>query len=194
MPRTRTTREDPVTVEVVPGLLLPASVDVKVEDWRGVDLAARVTFHTGRAAVSELTMTQREGGPPVTGELLRLLSVKAFVKQALGHAWSDLVRTSGWVNRDLPGGDHGFAPSDQATAWGLLDVAERDRMRDAGPVEETLQWVALVYRVALLLEEPPTKSVSGSFGIAQSTAGQWVAAARRKGSLGPSEGSGKAGG
>jgi hypothetical protein len=179
-------------VEVVPGLLLPASVDVKVEDWRGVDLTAKVTFHTGRAAISELTMTQREGGPPVTGELMRLLSVKAFVKQALGHAWNELVAQSGWLVNQDPAVT--ALRSEHDVAWGLLNITDRDRMRETGPADETLQWVALVYRVALLLEEPPTKSVSGAFGIAQSTAGQWVAAARRKGFLGPSEGSGKAGG
>ena len=171
-------------MEVVPGLLLPRSVDVTVEDWRGVDLVATVTFHTGRAAVSDLRLLQREGGPAITGELLRLLSVKAMVKAALAARWNELVPTGTVV----------AGPDREATAWGLLNGSDRERLRQSGPVDETLQWVAMVYRVALLLEEPPTKSVSGAFGIAQSTAGQWVAAARRKTFLGPAEGSGKAGG
>lgn len=187
MAETRTTGSAPSSVEVVPGLRLPSFVDVTREDWRGVDIAARVTFHTGRAAVSELTMTQREGGPAITGDLLRLLSVSAFVKHALGHAWNNLRVVREYVQPEID-------EPDERVAWHLLSVSDRDRMRAAGPVDESLKWVAQIYRVALLLEEPPTKSVSGAFGIAQSTAGQWVAAARRKGFLGPSEGSGKAGG
>lgn len=191
VPRTRTNRQEPASIEVVPGLRVPPWVDVQVEDWRGVDLAARVTFHTGRAVLSELRVSQREGGPTVTGELLRAIPVKTLISRALRHSWNEYAVRTGPLDPARSGPD---APTPIFVAWGLLDVVDRDRMREAGPTEETLRWAALIYRVALLLGEPPTKSVAGAFEIAGSTAGQWVAAARSRGFLGAAEGPGKAGG
>ncbi|MEJ7665375.1 MAG: hypothetical protein WKG07_40560 [Hymenobacter sp.] len=52
--------------------------------------------------------------------------------------------------------------------------------------------VATVYQVAYALGDSPTKAVRESFGIAQSTAGNWIAAARAAGLLSPATTSGKA--
>ncbi len=77
------------------------------------------------------------------------------------------------ARHNLPSGRSG-----RAVAWGLLDVEERDRLKEAGPVPETLEWVALLYRVAVALAEPPVKSIQGVFGTSQRTAFNWVAKAR----------------
>jgi hypothetical protein len=69
-----------------------------------------------------------------------------------------------------------------------------EHMRSAGPVPSTLEAVAYLYRVAVLMGEPPTKAVEETLGLARSTAGRWVAQARQEGFLGPAETPGKAGG
>jgi hypothetical protein len=40
------------------------------------------------------------------------------------------------------------------------------------------------YRDALAAGEPPTRAVSVRYGVARSTAGRWIAEARRRGELG----------
>ena len=59
--------------------------------------------------------------------------------------------------------------------WEMLlnDVPLR-KYRDDGPIENTLLWVARIYRVAQLLRKPPTKTVAERFGIPSRTASHWV--------------------
>jgi hypothetical protein len=78
-------------------------------------------------------------------------------------------------------------------AFGLISAEQVEQCRSAGPVPETLEWVALLYRGALAIGYPPTRTVREVFGVSPSTAGAGVAAARRQGYLEESEGPGKAG-
>jgi len=68
------------------------------------------------------------------------------------------------------------------------------RFKATGPTDESLWWVAYVYRLALVAGEPPTKTVEQALELPRSTAGRWIAAARQRHLLGESEGAGKAGG
>lgn len=84
---------------------------------------------------------------------------------------------------------------DQARlAFGMIPLEQAEKCRAAGPVPETLGWVATLYRSAVATGDAPTKTIRDVFGISQSTAGAWVARARKEGFLGESEGPGKAGG
>jgi len=77
-------------------------------------------------------------------------------------------------------------------AHGLMTFSQRDALRAAGPTAETLRMVATIYQLAYALGEAPTGAVRDSFRIAQSTAGNWIAAARAAGLLSPTTTPGKA--
>jgi hypothetical protein len=70
---------------------------------------------------------------------------------------------------------------------GLLGISPElaAQLRQAGPVPDTLTWVAEIYRSALLIGDPPTKTVREVLGISQSTAGNWIGRARSAGLLPP---------
>jgi hypothetical protein len=55
------------------------------------------------------------------------------------------------------------------------------------PTRETLEAVAAVYQVAYAVNDFPKQRVAGSFGIATSTAGRWIARAREAGLLPPAD-------
>lgn len=53
---------------------------------------------------------------------------------------------------------------------------------------ELLEQVAETYRQAYAAGDPPTQAVSAKFTVSHSTAGRWVVEARRRGALGPANG------
>lgn len=150
------------------------------EDFEGFDVAVTVVPSDGRLVARSVEVRQRDGGPPVTGEVIRRVPVASLVRQA-----------GGWVNFVEK-----FHPNGRPAVMKrrMIDKEGVDRLRQAGPTDEALDWVAYVYRVALVLGNPPTGSVENVFELARSTAGRWVALARERGFLGKAEGAGKAGG
>jgi hypothetical protein len=171
------------TVELLPGFKLWREVTVYAEDHKGYDVEARVVFEDGRLTARSVKVAQRPDGPPVTGEALRQVPV----------AW--LVRHSLETTPQSPfGPGFGQEPGKrfEMVLFGMLEPEDVQRMRAAGPTDETLEWVARTYTLALAVGDRPTKAVKEVFEIAQSTAGQWVARARDRGFLGTAE-PGKAG-
>jgi hypothetical protein len=75
--------------------------------------------------------------------------------------------------------------------WGLTPP---DDIADHGPTDRALRWVAHMYHYGYAVSYNATKAVVESLKLPRSTAGRWIAAAREAGYLGPSEGTGKAGG
>lgn len=169
------------TVTVAPGVDIWREVTVHAQDYKGYDLVVVVVVEGGRLSASEVRVTRRPDGPPVTGEALRRLTVAAFVRHSV-QANVHLAELSG----------HPWEPDSSRVAFGLLDPHHRDRMREAGPVTETLQWVARIYSLALATGDKPTRTVEVVFGVPRYTASRWVAAARDRGFLGPAQ-PGKAG-
>jgi hypothetical protein len=167
------------TVTVAPGMKLFREVTVHGEDYKGYDVELLVVLEGGRLQASEVKVRRRPGGPPVTGEALRTMTVAAFVRHSV-QASSNLHGPFGLS------GDQ-WEPNATRVFWGMLDVQHRDRMREAGPVTETLEWVARVYSVALATGDKPTRAVEDVFGVPRYTASRWVAGARQRGFLGPAE-------
>lgn len=171
-------------VPVAEGLAVPVPTEVTVDDWEGFDLTLVIGATpaqgdcAGRLHCQELTVRQREGGPPVTSEAIRSVPVATLMRRA---GLNSLLT----VNRG--GSSTSFSPFE-------LTNETVERLRALGPVRESLEWVARLYRLALVLGDPPTRTVEASFGLPRSTAGRWVALAREQGLLGAAEGPGKAGG
>jgi hypothetical protein len=155
-------------VEISPGLVMFEYGTTVMRNYKGYDLRARVVYDGRRFHVDELTVSRRDGGPPVTGEALREIAVQAIVRDAL--------KTSNalYIGRDIPVGT-------KISALGMIETAEAERLREAGPVRETLEWVARVYLSAEAIGERPTKAVRQTFGISQTTAGAWIGRARAAG-------------
>lgn len=167
------------TVTVAPGLELWSDVEVRAVDHKGHDVTVRVLADGTRVWANEVRVTQRDGGPPVTGEAIRQIAVAAFVRLA--------VRAGARIGKEP------WAPGSERLMYGHLDAKHRNLLRDAGPVRETLEWVARAYRLAMAMGERPTKYVEEVFEVPRYTASRWIAAARAQDLLGPAE-PGKAGG
>ncbi len=167
-------------VPVAPGIAFPAEVTVTAEDCQGYDVVIVVVPAAGRLVARSVEVRQRDDGPPVTGEAIRAVPVAGLVRQASGHVLS--------VDSTHPDGQA------HQLSRRTIDKAGVERLRQAGPTDETLDWVAYIYRLALMLGTPPTGTVERDLELPRSTAGRWVAMARERGFLGQSEGPGKAGG
>jgi len=173
-------------VEVAPGLKCPALLQIEGEtDDEVYGFVIEVVPQGGRLVARSVKVHQRVGGPPVTGEAIRSIPVATMVRAAAGGILVEHPDEEGSSIKLL---------SPIGLMGGVVPEAYLPRLRQNGPTDETLQWVARVYRVALLLSDPPTKAVEALFEVPRSTAGRWVAAARRRGFLGRSEGAGRAGG
>lgn len=170
---------------MAPGITAPLPIELTVEDWEGFDLVLKVGAvpadgdRAGRLLCKELTLRQRDDGPPVTSDALRAVPVATLMRSAgLGALLASQPHSGGGVE---------MFPL-------VLDSETVDRVRALGPVRDSLQEVARVYRLALVLGDPPTRAVEATFGLPRSTAGRWVGLAREQGFLGVAEGPGKAGG
>lgn len=169
------------TVEVAPGFKLWREVVCTALDYHGMDVTATGSWSTARSqlSVTRLDIRQREEGGPITAELIRQIPVTPFLRRAfLASVRAGLT----------PEGAEDLRPR---RAFGLVPIDTAVRCRALGPVAETLEWVALVYRAAAAIGDNPTKAVRETFEISQSTAGAWVSAARRAGHLSESQGPGK---
>ena len=119
-----------------------------------------------------------EGKGFVTSEVLRKLTVGHLVQMALLNL-PDLQ-----VTRELPN-ENGVEP------WGWTPP---EGLREEGPTDRVLQWVAHLYLHAMATSMNPAKAVEDRLGLSHSTAARWIRLARQKGYLGPSEGPGRAAG
>lgn len=167
--------QDAGMISIAPGLDLWREVNVHAMDYKGYDIDVCVIADGHKLVAQEVRVTRRPDGPPVTSEALRTVAVAAFVRHSIQAS-----------------SDPAWKPSSTRVAFGLMDVAHRDRMREAGPTTETLEWVARVYSCALAAGDKPAKAVQDAFEVPRYTAGRWVASARKRGFLGPAE-PGKAG-
>jgi len=157
---------------------MPRRVTVRADDLNGYDVQVEVEPARGRLVAVSVEVMQRRDGPAVTGEALRSVPVAALTKEASAHLMP-FKQKDGYV--EMGGGR-------------VLTPEVVDGIHEAGPSQRSLEWVAYLYQLAVLRGDPPTKTVETALRLPRSTAGRWVALARREGHLGPAEGPGKAGG
>jgi hypothetical protein len=161
-------------VEIAPGVTIFEYGEVAMEDYRGFDVAATVAYNGRRLEVHRLTVSKRADGSAVTGEALRTIAVEDVLRESARHA---LARGVGAV-KIAPTVARGHWAAPDADVARTVGAAAAERLREMGPARETLEAVAVVYRVAEVIGEPPTKAVREAFGISQSTAGAWIGRAR----------------
>ena len=173
------------TVTIAPGFKLWREVVTSLTDYHGMDVKVTVSWsdELGQLVVSRFDVRQMVGGEPITGESLRKFALQQVIRRSVTES----------VKSGLtPGGE--VEIGQERAAFGLIPADRVKQCQASGPVPETLEWVATLYRAAFAVGDAPTKTVREVFGISQSTAGAWVGAARKQGYLGESEGPGKAGG
>lgn len=161
----------------IAGLTAPrrtlVNIQIRLDDEPAADGRAVVEFNdeSGRFELREIEF-RSEPGHSLTGEILRAIPLASL----LDHA-----RPSDWEQRQLPPGVVRHGP------YGLLTEEAQARMKEAGPVTETLRMVATIYQVAYAMGDPPTKQVAAAFDVPRPTAERWVRRARERGFLGESE-------
>ena len=163
---------------LAPGIGVRSPVQVVATDCAGYDVELAVEVVAGRFMATSVLVRQREGGPPVTSEGIRSIPVARLTKLAVAAHVMQVEEKDG------------------VTTWTPMRMTDETakRFRGEGPTDEALGWVARLYRLALLLGDPPVTAVEHGLGLPRSTAGRWVALARQRGFLGQAEGPGKAAG
>ncbi len=114
-----------------------------------------------RLVVSKLTAEGRPGGPPVSADLLRAIPLARMAPEAIEGSLGGLVKvrsTGRKGSRITPGN------------------------LDALPM---LERVAVIYRAALFLGQPPTTMVAETLDVTRDAAAKRVQAARSAGLLEP---------
>jgi hypothetical protein len=157
-------------VETAAGVRLPALVDAWADDVGGYDLYIHIANSGLRYECAEARLIQREGGPAVTSEALRTIKVKETVREALRQLLSGMT----WMVTDAEGGQQ------RARLEEIEGVRPPQGVAVEDVSDEAIAWVAHIYELAYMLNDPPTKAVQEKFGVSRATAGRWVAEARRR--------------
>lgn len=155
-------------VDIGGGVRVPARARLFLSEDPPYELEAWVKLEAGRYVVEKLVIGRQAGGPPVTSEGIRGIPVQAIVREVIREAAERIVNT----------GARG-----RATARWTRSNSDIARLRKAGPIDETLQVAADVYRVSRVIGDPPAKAVAQAFQIPQRTATYWIKLARERGFL-----------
>lgn len=185
-------------VPVDPGLLVVDAFEALRHDFpaKGASTAIRAIWDASfcgyEVTLIEVYASALGDGRGLTSETLRRIPVQSLLRDAISQlASSDAADGRAQYRGVIPvesGVDvlHGVEdemPPVSATEMLGLEVNDVARLREAGPTTETLQWVARVYRVGQIWEEPPAKTVREAFGLPASTATYWIKQARGRGIL-----------
>ena len=157
----------------------------------------------GRAVCVELCCERREDGSPIGGEILRLLPIAAYTRAATRRVALRLVPDGDGFRLVAAWPMDGLLPirfEDDGTpvysGHTSADVPESERFdsqyariaraprRHGPPKDAELREIAEVYRGAVAQRIGPTRAVADRFSVSRSTAGRWIAEARRRGQLG----------
>jgi hypothetical protein len=187
------------------GLLIPRRFSALIKDAR-YPLQIEIAFENGRAlcvAVARLEATAHpvtgkpgtirldtgkriEKGPPITGTILRQVPLDRIVREIADVAARQLRR----VFDPLTGEERAVWMPAVASTEGqhaLKRAQKRPTGRGAKLRDAELQEAADIYRAAFEHGDHPTEAVRKHFWLSRSSAGRWVAEARRRGFLPPTE-------
>lgn len=145
-------------VDIGDAVKIPVEITVNAEGIGSytVELKAAYEPGAGRYVTRQATVRSVDGAE-VTGEALRSVPVATILRDGLLGALQAVMALN-------------FAPPP-------ADIGK------AGPTTETLQWVARIYRTALLVGDAPAQAVASALGVPRSTASRWATRARDRGYL-----------
>ena len=156
------------TVVLIPGtgLTVPSRIeDVEIVDDPSIPYDATLTieFQESRYVCTSMTLKQRKGGPPVTSQGLRTIPVASLIRPIVqGKVWL--------LHEESP--SPGVIIREPGSAADLPNAKRRRRQPG-----EDVHAAAVVYAVAAITGQPPTKAVSDELGIPLGTARRLVAQA-----------------
>lgn len=130
-----------------------------------VEMTVNLTNEGIRATA--VKVTAQPGSPPVTGTILRAVKVWDALREVIVLS----TRRGSRLDRGV-----------LVRVEGLSDE-KLVALRQQGPTDETLEWVAYFYNLGGVLGLPPAKQVELSFQVPRTTASKWVRRARERGLL-----------
>lgn len=166
------------TIELCPGLLYPRrwNADGTLDADPPVRWKAVIEYNEAGAKFEVRAVeVVAPVGVSLTGDMLRSLQLGELLRRTVKPS-SALTSTK----------------KPRIGPYSLLTEDVQARMKEAGPVTETLEMVAWIYRTAFAVGDSPTKQVADAFEIPRPTADRWVRRARDRGLLGDSPQPGKA--
>lgn len=149
--------ENPI-IDLGGSLRVPTFVDIQGSDVNGYDVTMRAAYSStsGRFECRTLTITAPEG-VEITGEVLRSIPVQTVLNTGVASALQGI------------------------TALNMGQIP--DDITEGGPTTRALEWVAYLYRVALIFGESPVQAVALTLELPKSTANRWITRARDRGIL-----------
>lgn len=150
--------------------MLPALVIAEDEQGYRVELTLDVTSEGVRPV--SVKVEALNGSPPVSGSVLR--SVR--VAEIFNDCWSAVF--------DYRTGESSSQPV-AALAQRLSDAADPATRAAGARDDQWLTRVARLYEAADMAGLNPQKFIMEAFGAPRSTAGYWIASARKRGMLAP---------
>jgi hypothetical protein len=151
----------------------PFELEVVREPGIPYDLTLSIAFASGRYRCTSLTALPRKGGPPITAAGLRSIPVGALVRRS--------VQDQVVLVRDKTSPAPGVTKLSLGSSPFPRPAPEPGRRRRH--TRDDVEAAAVVYAVAQMCGEPPTKAVTDELGIPLGTARKLVARARESGLL-----------
>jgi hypothetical protein len=162
-----------VIVDYETGVRLPVDLPMSIDDWNGYSINMKIQYSRGRYRCVRLTMTadvaETDGLPdvPEIPDELPDMPIATFIQDAAYQFGERLIRRFEQRVHDK---------EEPLARFGHL-LPEGSESFDQRSTH--LHLVALLYRLAEAAGAPPRKLVADAFGVSISTAGRWLAEARR---------------
>jgi hypothetical protein len=119
-----------------------------------------------RFVCDSLVIERGKDTPPITTEHIRTIPVQSIIAQV---AFRYIYRV-----KNNPS-------ADGEVLTPIRRFPDFKRLTKAGPTRESLEYVALWYRLMYACNLDPAQAVEDAFGLARSTAQRWVSKARNLG-------------
>ena len=153
---------------LAPDLWIPAYANIAVRDEPGidVDLDIKVSYDpfVGRSVADSIHFVRRAAGGGVNTVAIRAVPIQEYLRALRGNVYYGVLPEAKLMPGALPGGF----------------VAQ---IREDGPSAESLRWVARIYTVAEVFNQPPGQAVREQLGMPTPTASVWIRRARDRGIL-----------
>jgi hypothetical protein len=133
---------------------LGTPVVITVGDWNGFKIVIETAYEDSRYRCTKMTMTRRGDGSELPPDDLPDVPIAAFIQEG--------VYTAGQV---------------------YFKAAGRRGASADSPLDDHIEAVATIYKLADSLGDAPRKAVQDVLHVSTSTAARWIATARDRGLL-----------